>query len=71
MARKSLVQRCAVDVAIRAHDCQHNRKHRLARGDKRLKVWNGRSPDHYCAACALATIKADISKLQALAAEFA
>lgn len=71
MARKSLVQRCEVDETINAHNCQQNKNHRLVRGDKRLKVWNGRSPDHYCAACALATIKADISKLEALAAALA
>lgn len=69
MARKSLVQHSEVDVTVNAHNCQQNQRHRLQRGDKRLKVRNGRSHDHYCATCALATIQADIAKLQALAAQ--
>lgn len=66
MSRKSLVQRSEVDHAINAHNCQASKKHRLTSGDKRLKVWNERSPDHYCLSCALAIIEADIAKLQAL-----
>jgi hypothetical protein len=30
------------------HNCQASEAHRLVRGDKRLKVCNGRSWDHYC-----------------------
>ena len=64
---KSIIQRVEVDEAKHAHNCQHNVRHRLQRGDKRLKVWNQRSPDHYCAACALKIIERDIAKLQKLA----
>lgn len=64
---KSILQRVEVDEAQKAHNCQHNSKHRLERGDKRLKVWKDRSPDHYCASCALAIIERDIAKLQSLA----
>lgn len=67
MSRKSLVQRSEVDLAVNAHNCQASKKHRLVRGDKRLKVWQERSPDHYCLACALAIIQSDIEKLQTLA----
>ena len=64
---KSILQRVEVDEAQKAHNCQHNDKHRLERGHKRLKVWKDRSPDHYCVACALAIIERDIATLQSLA----
>jgi hypothetical protein len=55
-----------VDEAQKAHDCQSNPRHRLGRGDKRLKVSNGRGHDHYCVECAVAFINRDIAKLQLL-----
>ena len=64
---KSILQRVEVDEVQKAHNCQHNEKHRLERGHKRLKVWKDRLPDHYCVECALAIIGRDISKLQELA----
>ena len=66
MARKSLVQRSEVDQAKAAHNCQANQSHRLQKGDWRLKVYKGRSHDHYCKACALGIIEQDIRKLRAL-----
>jgi hypothetical protein len=64
---KSILQRVEIDEAQRAHNCQYNAAHRLERGDKRLKVWDGRSADNYCAPCALGIITRDITKLQELA----
>lgn len=64
---KSILQRVEIDQAQKAHNCQHNANHRLQRGDMRLKLWNDRSADHYCAPCALAIIERDIAKLQSLA----
>lgn len=69
MGRKSLVQRSEVDYVLKAHNCQSSQKHRLLRGEKRLKVWKDRSADHYCVACALAIIERDIAFLQKLAEE--
>ena len=66
---KSILQRVEVDTALRAHDCQHNKAHRLQRGDKRLKVHVQRSQDYYCVECALDIIKRDIARLEALASE--
>ena len=63
---KSIIKRVAIDEAQRAHNCQHNSRHRIARGDKRLKVWNSRSFDHYCLDCALKIIERDIQKLKDL-----
>jgi hypothetical protein len=64
---KSILQRMEVDRVMKAHNCQHNPAHRLERGEMRLKVWNNRSPEHYCKACALVIIETDIAKLQELA----
>jgi len=66
---KSLVICSKVDIAQRAHDCQGNARHRIKRGDTRLKVRRGRSWDHYCIECAKAIICGDIIKLEALSQE--
>jgi len=66
MAIKSLVMQVGVDVAGRAHNCQGNSKHRIEKGDIRLKVRNGRGWDHYCRTCAENIITRDIHKLTEL-----
>lgn len=66
MATKSLIIQVRVDVAAKSHNCQANKRHRIAMGDVRLKVRNGRSWDHYCKECALQIIARDIDKLQGL-----
>lgn len=66
MATKSIVIRVEIDRALRAHNCQANRRHRLERGHARLKVRNGRSWDHYCAPCAATILERDIAKLRLL-----
>ena len=64
MSRKSLVIRVLVDVARASHNCQANDKHRISKGDARLKVRNGRSRDHYCRECAEIMISAGIQRLE-------
>jgi len=66
MATKSLVIRVEIDKARKAHNCQANSKHRIEKGDIRLKVQNGRSWDHYCENCAKLIISKDIEKLNKL-----
>lgn len=68
MAIKSLVVQVGVDVARKSHNCQANSKHRIAMGEVRLKVRNGRSWDHYCRACAETIIARDLEKLAVLRA---
>jgi hypothetical protein len=71
MARvKSLVTRVEVDEAKKAHNCQANAAHRIERGDRRLKVRNGRSWDHYCVSCAVVILERDITELQTLQRSF-
>lgn len=70
MATKSLVIRVLTDQALKAHNCQANKRHRIERGDRRLKVRNGRSWDHYCMSCAAVILSRDIEKLTTLQREF-
>jgi hypothetical protein len=71
MARvKSLVTQVEIDEVQNAHNCQASAAHRLVRGDRRLKVRNGRSWDHYCVSCAIGILERDIAKLQELRATF-
>ena len=67
---KSLVTRVEMDVAQRAHNCQANARHRIERGDTRLKVRSGRSWDHYCLNCANTILQRDIEMLRSLAVRF-
>lgn len=53
-----------MDVAQRAHNCQGNSRHRIERGDQRLKVRNGRKWDHYCLECAKSIMHRDLAKLK-------
>ncbi len=67
---KSLVIRVEMDEALRAHNCQRNSNHRIEQCDRRLKVRNGRSWNHYCVSCAVVILERDIAKLQALERQF-
>jgi hypothetical protein len=67
---KSLIIRVEIDAVQKAHNCQANAAHHLVRGDKRLKVRNGRSWDHYCVSCATAILERDIAELQTLQRRF-
>lgn len=64
---RSLLTRVEVDVVKHAHNCQANARHRLQRGDRRLKVRNRRSWDHYCLACAREIVVRGKAALDALA----
>ena len=63
---RSLRIRAEIDVAKKAHNCQANARHRIERGDKRLKVRNGRSWDHYCLEYATTIVRRDITALEGL-----
>jgi hypothetical protein len=66
MAHKSILVTASVDEACKAHNCQHNNKHRLERGNRRLKVRKDRSNEHFCVSCALGIIERDIKTLTLL-----
>lgn len=60
---RSLVTTVEINVAQRAHNCQGNANHRLARGDRRLAVKNERGWDHYCLACGTRILERDAVKI--------
>jgi len=63
---KSFLPKLLIDEAGSSHNCQHNKTHRIVKGAKRLKVIEGRSPEHFCVTCAIDSIRADLEKLQDL-----
>ena len=68
MARiRSLVTSVQIDQAGKAHNCQGNSRHRINKGDSRLKVPTDGSPDHYCLDCARKIVERDLAKLEELA----
>lgn len=66
MGTKSLLVQCRIDVAVHAHNCQANSKHRINKGDVRLKVKNGMGWDHYCSDCAKKIFAKDLAKISEL-----
>lgn len=63
---KSFLKTISIDYAKRAHDCQHNRNHRLNKGEIRLRLKEQRSCEYYCAMCAIQSLEADIFELNAV-----
>jgi hypothetical protein len=63
---KSVLPKLTIDEAARSHSCQHNKNHKLKKGDKRLKIKVNRAYEHYCSECAIKTLERDISILTAL-----
>jgi hypothetical protein len=61
---KSLLCRVEVDTAKSSHTCRRNGSHRIAKGERRLKVRDGRSWKHYCLDCAKQIVARDTEKLQ-------
>lgn len=66
---RSVLLSLDVDTTVNAHNCKASEKHRLRRGDKRLKVklpGTQQSPDHYCKTCAQKMISDSLKRLQEL-----
>lgn len=51
---KSFLKSLTIDTALRAHNCQHSKKHRIFKNDVRLGVKVGRNTEYYCKECAIA-----------------
>lgn len=69
MGTKSLLTTAMVDHAVKSHNCQASKLHRINMGDARLKIRNERSWDHYCVSCARKIIAKDRAALDALEKE--
>jgi hypothetical protein len=66
---KSFVQNISIDTAIKSHQCKHDKKHIISKGDKRLKLGVGRTHQHFCINCAKESIEKDIAKLNHILSE--
>ena len=60
---KSLLKSFDFDYAKKSHTCQHNRTHKINKGDKRLKLKVNRTIEYFCLDCARKIITSDIKKL--------
>ncbi|RYZ90238.1 MAG: hypothetical protein EOP04_04525 [Proteobacteria bacterium] len=66
MASKAIVTRSLIDIAAKEHSCRANAKHKILKGDKRLKIIEGRSRLHYCRECGEKIIALGIARLEQL-----
>jgi len=67
MARpKSLLVSMEITTVGRAHNCRHNKEHRLEKGDSRLTVRSEGDEHHYCLTCAKTFLSKDMERLRAL-----
>lgn len=66
---KSLTKTITVGTALHAHKCRFNKRHIIAKGDKRLQVKEGRSEMKYCVECAKKAIRAGIENLTSVLRE--
>ena len=67
MARpKSLLVNMEVTTAGRAHDCRHNKNHRIEKGVSRLTIKSDGDEHHYCLACAKMFLVKDVERIKVL-----
>jgi hypothetical protein len=66
---KSITKTITVGIALRAHKCRFNKRHLIAKGDKRLQVKEGRSEMNYCTECAKKALHDGIDKLNTVLGE--
>lgn len=63
---KKIVKNTSWDTAIHSHKCKNNSKHTITKGDRRLKIKEGRSENHYCVQCAEKILKNGLSEIESL-----
>ena len=66
---KSFLKNISIDTAKLSHFCKHNKKHKINKGDKRLKLKEGRASQHFCIECAKESLTRDINELNTLLTE--
>jgi predicted lipase len=66
---KSFLKNISIDTAKVSHSCKHNKKHKISKGDKRLKLKEGQASQHFCIECAKESLKKDITELTTLLTE--
>jgi hypothetical protein len=66
---KSFVKNISIDTAKKSHFCKHNKKHKINKGDKRLKLKESRASQYFCIECAKESLNKDINELNTLLTE--
>jgi len=61
---KSFLPQLIIDYAKNSHNCRFNKTHRIAKGQKRLTVKEGREVVRYCPPCATHFLRLDIATIQ-------
>jgi uncharacterized protein YbbK (DUF523 family) len=61
---KSFLPQLTVELAKSSHNCRFNKKHRIAKGQKRLTAKEGRSLLRYCPNCAVGFLRLDIATIE-------
>jgi hypothetical protein len=66
---KSFLKNISIDTAKSSHSCKHNKKHKINKGDKRLKLKKNRAFQHFFFFFSKESLKKDISELNAFLIE--
>jgi len=66
---KSVVVTMEITTVGRAHDCRHNKNHRLEKGMRRLTIREDGDEHHYCLTCAKVFLLQGAERLKSLAVE--
>ena len=66
---KSFLKSLSLDNAKRAHNCQHNSKHRIVKGDIRLGLKVERSTEYFCKECAIKFLENGAGEIDRLLSE--
>jgi hypothetical protein len=61
---KSFLPQFIIDDAKSSHNCRFNKTHRIAKGQKRLTVKEGREVLRYCPPCGAHFLRLDIATIQ-------
>jgi hypothetical protein len=66
---KSFLKSLSIDNAKRAHNCQHNSKHRIIKGDTRLGLKVERSTEYFCKECSIKFLENGSEEIDMLLSE--
>ena len=66
---KSFLKSLSIDCAKKAHNCQHNSKHRILKDDKRLGLRVERRTEYFCKECAVNFLEKNLEEIKTYIAE--
>jgi len=67
MARaKSFIKKLTIDEAKKSHNCQHNKQHRINKGEIRLGLKENRNIEYYCKKCSIEFLEDGVNQISKL-----